>query len=91
MLETTEADSTNLGTRIPNAAPLKTKGDSFEPIKLGDFGPEIRLPKNVSPNDPIALFTMYYSPEIMDYLVENTNLNLRQPENPAAPYARAHD
>jgi hypothetical protein len=34
-------------------------------MKLLDFKPEIYLSDNISPDDPITLFTMYYSPEII--------------------------
>jgi hypothetical protein len=46
-------------------------------MKLPEFYTEIYLPVHVSPDDLIILFTMYYSPEIIKYIVEITNLNPR--------------
>lgn len=91
MPEATIADTTDSGTRRPNAEPLKTKGDRFEPMQLPDRDPSIDLPHHVSPDDPITLFTLYYTLEIIDQFVEMTNLNPREPKNPQAPRARAKD
>jgi hypothetical protein len=52
---------------------------------------EIDLPYYMSPEDPITLFTMYYPPEIIGYIIKMTNLNQRAPENPESKYARAAD
>ncbi len=73
MLELIVFDSTNKGTLRPDKEPLESIGGKFVPMKLPDFGWEIHLPENTSPDDPITLFTMYYTPEIMDIIVENTN------------------
>jgi Transposase IS4 len=90
MPEDTVFDSTDKGTLRPDAKPLRTKGDAFYPMKLPDFGWEITLPENASPDDPITLFTMYYTPEIMDMIVERTNEYAREPEDDSLPYARAN-
>ena len=90
MPEDTVFDSTDKGTLRPDAKPLRAKGDAFYPMKLPDFGWEITLPENASPDDPITLFTMYYTPEIMDMIVEKTNEYVRQPANDSLPYARAN-
>jgi hypothetical protein len=66
-------DPTDKGTLRPNSKPLRKKGDAFYPMKLPDFGWEINLPEHVSPDDPIILFTMYYTPEVMDLIVGKTN------------------
>ncbi len=42
-------------------------------MKLPHFDWEIHLLENTSPDDPITLFTMYYTPEIMDMIVEDTD------------------
>jgi hypothetical protein len=69
MPEETVFDPTDKGTLRPNAKPLRKKGDAFKPMELPAFGWEITLPENVSPEDPITLFTMYYTPEIIDIMV----------------------
>lgn len=91
MPEATIADTTDPGTRRPQAKPLKTKGDHYEPMELPDFHPEIHFPDDVSPDDPITLFSLYYSPEIINQIVLSTNLNPREPADPHRPRARANN
>jgi hypothetical protein len=73
MPEKTIFDPTDKGTLRHNAKPLCKKGDAFYLMKLPDFTWEITLPEDISPDDPIILFIMYYMPEIMDLIVEKTN------------------
>jgi hypothetical protein len=90
MPEDTFFDSTDKGTLRPNAKPLRAKGDAFYPMKLPDFGWEIILLENASPDDPITLFTMYYTPEIIDIIVKRTNEYAREPANDSLPYTQAN-
>jgi Transposase IS4 len=90
MPEDTIANTTDPGTYWPKAPALKTKSDHFEPMKLPDFEPEIHLPDHMSPDDPIIIFTLYYTPEIIEQIIESTNLNSRQPKDPSKPKARAY-
>jgi hypothetical protein len=60
-------------TSRPNAKPLRAKGDVFKPMKLLNFAWEITLLKNTSPDDPITLFTMYYTPEIINIILKKAN------------------
>jgi hypothetical protein len=91
MPELTVFDSTDKGTLRPDEEPLESTGDKFVPMKLPDFGWEIHLLENTSPDDPITLFTMYYTPEIMDMIVENTNNYTRRPRNELLSRARANE
>jgi hypothetical protein len=70
-------DPTDPGTRRPKAQPLKTKSNNFKPIKLLEFYTEIYFPAYISSDDPITLFIIYYSLEIIEYIIEITNLNPR--------------
>ena len=90
MLELTVFDSTDKGTLRPDEEPLESTREKFVPIKLPHFDWEIHLPENVSPDDPITLFTMYYTPEIIDMIVQNTNNYMRAPKDDSRPYARAN-
>ena len=90
MPEETIFDPTDKGTLRPNAKPLRKKGDAFFPMNLPDFSWEITLPEEVSIDDPITLFTMYYPPKIIDLIVEKTNQHIRKPEDESCPYARAN-
>ena len=91
MPEDTIFDSTDKGTLRPNENPLRNQGDSFKPMQLPDWGWEINLPNNVSPDDPITLFTLYYTPEIVDLIVEKTNSYLREPQDDSCARARAKE
>jgi hypothetical protein len=57
-------------------------------MQLPDWGWEINLPNNVSSDNLITLFTLYYTPEIVDLIVEKTNSYLREPQNDSCPYIR---
>jgi hypothetical protein len=91
MPEDTVFDPTDKGTLRPNAKPLQKKGDHFEPMILPEWGWEIHLPECASPDDPITLFTMYYTLEIINMIVEKTNQHIRQPQDDSCPQARAFD
>ncbi len=69
MPEDTVFDPTDKGALRPKAKLIRKKGDSFEPMQLPYFDWEINLPENFSPDDPITLFTLYYTPEIIDLIV----------------------
>ena len=91
MPEDTIFDSTDKGTLRPNAKPLRAKGDVFKPMKLPNFAWEITLPENTSPDDPTTLFTMYYTPEIINTIVKKTNNYLREPTDDSCLRARANE
>ena len=59
-------------------------------MELPDFGWDITLLENASPDDPITLFTMYYTLEIIDLIVENTNKYIQEPQNNSLPYIQAN-
>jgi hypothetical protein len=90
MSEDTVFDSTDKGTFRPNAKPISKQGDSFKPMQLPNWGWQIMLPENASPDVPITLFTMYYTPEIINTIVEKTNEYRREPQDKSRPHARAN-
>ena len=85
MPESTEYDPTDRGTLRPNAKPLIKRGTEFKPMILPDFDYEIELPEDTSPDDPITLFTMYYTLEMIDIIVRNTNSYIPEPEDSECP------
>jgi hypothetical protein len=84
-------DSTDKGTLRPNKDPLRKQGSAFKPMQLPQFGWEITLPEDVSPDNPITLFTIYYTPEILDLIVEKTNNYMRKPQDESSPYIRVNN
>ena len=91
MPEDTVFDPTDKGTLRPDAKLLRKKGDTFKPLNLPAFGYEITLPENASPDDPITLFTIYYTLKIIDMIVKHTNDYVRKPQDESCPHARAKD
>jgi hypothetical protein len=69
MPEGTVPDPTDQGTQRSNAPPLQEKGDKFIPLECPDFEAEITLLIDVSPDNLITLFTLYYTLEIIDQIV----------------------
>jgi hypothetical protein len=90
MPEHTVFDPTDKGTLRPNEDTIHKTGKAFKPIQLLDWDWEIMLLEDVSPDDPITLFTMYYTPEIIDLIVEKTNEYQREPQDDSCPRARAN-
>jgi hypothetical protein len=89
MSSNTKNDPTDPATKRPNSPPLNCVGNKFIPMDIPDFGYEIQLPESASCDDPISLFDLYYSPEIMDELVRYTNEAQRNSKDPQKPHCRA--
>jgi hypothetical protein len=67
-------DSTDPGgTLRPNLQPEPTVGTHFDPLPCLEFEHRIHLPASVDPHSPIAIFDLFFTPEQMRILVENTN------------------
>jgi hypothetical protein len=66
-------DLTDKGTKRSNTKPIITAAHKFFPMYLPDFDFEITLSDDVSPDDPISFFTMYYTSEIVEQIVQYTN------------------
>lgn len=90
MPESTRFDTTDQGTHRPDIPPLEGAGNAFKPMKLEEKQFEINLPEHSSPNDPITLFELYYTPEIIEMIVSYTNNYTRKAEDPTKPRARAN-
>lgn len=89
MSEGTKCDTTDQGTLRPQAKPILKPGTEFKPVKLSHKDFEINLPSSASPNDPITLFELYYTPQIIDQIVGFTNSYRREPKSPNTPHSRA--
>jgi hypothetical protein len=66
-------DLTDKGTKRSNAKLIITTAHKFFLMYLPDFDFEIIFPDNVSPDNLISLFTMYYTLEIVKQIVQYTN------------------
>jgi hypothetical protein len=69
MSEDTVADLTDQGTQRPNASLLQSKKDKFILINCPDFEFKITLLINVSTDNPITLFILYYTLKIIKSIV----------------------
>jgi hypothetical protein len=91
MPQDTVPDPTDEGTLRPNERPLRKSGTSFQPMKIEQRDFQITLPNNVSPDDPFALFRLYYNSDIIDSMIKSTNDYQRKPSESKCQYARACD
>jgi hypothetical protein len=87
MLEGTVPDLMDRGTQRPNAPPLQSKRDKFILINCPDFEFEITLLIDVSADNPITLFTLYYIPKIIELIVQYTNNAVRKAQDLTQPRA----
>ena len=90
MPESIEFDPTDKGTLRPNVPPLRDHGTKFIPMECPDFELQITLPYHVSPDDPITLFTLYYTEELISSIVRYTNNLPREAQDPTKQKARAN-
>ena len=90
MPEGTEPDPTDQGTQHLNIALLQEKGAEFIPFEYLDFEFEITLPIDTSADNPITLFTLYYTLEIIESIVQYTNNLLQEAQDPSKLYTQTN-
>jgi hypothetical protein len=90
MTEGIIADTTDNGTLRPNATPITSHGTNFTPMVLPDFDLQISLPYHALHSNPFSIFALYYTPQIVDLIVQYTNQNPRKAADPDRPNARAN-
>lgn len=73
MANRTEFDPIDKGTLRPVEPAIQSVGDAFKPLHVLDRPTYIILPDDVYPTNPFSLFNLYYTIEIMDYIVNITN------------------
>ena len=73
MPEDTVFNPTDQGTLRPNKPTIQKAGARFIPIYIEERPTYITLPKAVSPLDPYSLFELYYTPKIINSIIEVTN------------------
>jgi len=61
------------GTLRPNLPLEPTFGTHFEPLPCPEFEHSVALPASVDRHSPIAIFDLFFTPEQMEILVQNTN------------------
>jgi hypothetical protein len=70
------ADPTDDGTLRPNIAPEPTR-DHFEPLFTPQFPLTKTLPPDVDPDDPFSIWGLFFTPQIMQMIVNATNIRAR--------------
>lgn len=73
----TVPDTSGPGILRPKFPPIRD-GETFYPLMFPEFDHQISLPPNVKPNDPLALFMLFFSHPMVEYLVANTNENFQR-------------
>src|SRR6202011_4185550 len=70
----TVGDTTDpAGTLRPNLLPQPTTGTHFEPLKCPKFDPVINLPASVDRSSPYAVWSLFFTSQILETIVRNTN------------------
>lgn len=73
MPEDTVYDPTDKGTLRPNEPTIRKVGTCFVPLEVDDRPTHLILPFGVTPERPYSLFELYYTPEIIQSIVDATN------------------
>ena len=77
----TVGDSTDPeGTLRPNEAPIVEESHTFNPVSVEKRPRTLHLPSNVQPNDPYAIFTLFFTDDILATIAHNTNIAAAQRE-----------
>ena len=85
----TVGDTTDpIGTLRPNLPPQPTTGTYFEPLKCPKFDPVINLPASVDRSSPIAIWSLFFTPVILETIVQNTNTQGYAWPTSQGPHAR---
>jgi hypothetical protein len=82
------ADSTDPATLRPNLAPIEDFGDAFRPIFIPKYDHHINLPTSAQPTSALKIFQLFWSPEILQDIVRNTNKNEFGPGKPKPRHSR---
>ena len=82
------ADTTDPATLRPNIKPITDVGEAFSPISILDYGSKIRLPPTVPNISAGDIFKLFFSRDILQIIVENTNKNNYQKGRPKQEHAR---
>lgn len=84
-------DPTDTGTLRPKRKPLQKTGDTFIPMDVPEFDPQVILPSHINALDALGIFSQFFPDPILDIIVENTNNIEGRAQGPWQPHARALD
>ena len=70
----TVGDSTDpKGTKRPNEDPIIVSVHTFKPVVVAERPSKICLPLNISPDDVYGIFSLFFTNDVLEMLVKNTN------------------
>jgi hypothetical protein len=77
------------GTLRPDVPPQNEIGNKafFMPLECPYFKHQDTLPKGVDKSDPFGLFSTFFTPVILESIIENTNKNAPLPTSERGPYS----
>jgi hypothetical protein len=61
------------GTVRPNLPPENGTGNYYVPLKCPEFSPIINLPPGVDSDNPIAIWDLFFTVDVLQIIVQNTN------------------
>ena len=61
------------GTKRPDEKPISVSTHTFKPVVVAERPSKICLPSNIRPDDPYGIFTLFFTNDVLEIFVENTN------------------
>ena len=61
------------GTRRPCKDPISVSVDEFKPVIVPKHPATACLPANVKPNDAYGVFSLFFTKDVLNVLIKNTN------------------
>ena len=70
----TIGDSTDpQGTRRPNEGPIRKTAHKLKPVCVAERPPRPCLPSHTAPKDACGRFSLFFTNDVLEVIVQNTN------------------
>jgi hypothetical protein len=76
------------GTLRPNLPPEPATGVKFQPLKCSSFDHQINLPPSIDSHDAFSIWSLFFTTEQLQIIVDNTNKHQPAPAEARGPHAR---
>lgn len=78
----TVPDSTDPGTLRPDIDPEIGVGTGFKPLECPYFDKKINLPDHIAPDNAFGIWSLFFTQEQLEHIVESTNAYIPKPTKP---------
>ena len=62
------------GTKRPNEGPILESAHTYKPVLIAERPFRPCLPSNIHPDDPYAIFSLFFTDKVLDIIIKNTNV-----------------